>query len=164
MEWLPPTLAGLAALMLLIAAVCDIRRFEIPDSLSIAILVLAIGFGFTQPDFPWLWHGASFLLMFAFGAGLFALGWMGGGDVKLLTAAAAWTTLTGLPMMLGSILMAGGALAAFLLAARAIARRNGGSAETLPGPLRPGAPLPYAIAIAGGIFWWASRVWPLWAA
>lgn len=161
MDWLPLTFAGLAALMLLIAAACDIRRFEIPDSLSIAILVLAIGFGFTQADFPWAWHGASFLVMFAFGAGLFAMGWMGGGDVKLLAASAAWTTLMGLPMMLGNILMAGGVLAALLLAARAIAKWRGATAETLPGPLQQGAPLPYAIAIAGGIFWWAWRVWPL---
>ena len=64
MEWLPLILAGLAALMLVIAAICDIRRFEIPDSLSIAILVLAVIFGFTQADFLWLWHGASFLVMF----------------------------------------------------------------------------------------------------
>lgn len=161
MDWLPLTFAGLAALMLLIAAACDIRRFEIPNRLSVAILLLAVAFGFTQPDFPWLWHGASFLVMFAFGAGLFALGWMGGGDVKLLAAAAAWTTLKGLPMMLGSILVAGGVLAAFLLAARAIAKRRGAPADTLPGPLRQGAPLPYAIAIAGGLFWWAWRVWAL---
>lgn len=161
MAWLPLALAGLAASMLLIAAFCDIRRFEIPDSLSIAILVLGIAFGFTQPDFPWLWHGASFLVMFLFGAGLFAMGWMGGGDVKLLAAAAAWTTLKGLPMMLGSILMAGGLLAAILLAARFVARSRGLAAEGLPGPLRPGAPLPYAIAIAAGLFWWAWRIWPL---
>jgi prepilin peptidase CpaA len=161
MEWLPLILAGLAALMLVIAAICDIRRFEIPDSLSIAILVLAVIFGFTQADFLWLWHGASFLVMFLLGAGLFALGWMGGGDVKLLAAAAAWTTLKGLPIMLSSILMAGGVLAALLLAARAIVKWRVATPEDMPGPLRPGAPLPYAIAIAGGIFWWAWRIWPL---
>lgn len=161
LAWLPLALPGLAALMLLIAAACDIARFEIPDSLSILILGLAVIFGFTQPGFPWAWHGASFLVMFALGAWLFAMGWMGGGDVKLLAAAAAWTTLKGLPLMLGAILLAGGVLAAFLLAARAIARRGGASAQDLPGPLREGAPLPYAIAIAGGIFWWAWRTWPL---
>ncbi len=161
MEWLPFSFAGLAALMLLIAAVCDIRRFEIPDSLSIAIFALAVAFGLTQPDFPWLWHGASFLLMFGIGAGLFAMGWMGGGDVKLMAAAAAWTTLAGLPLMLGSILIAGGVLAAVLLIARAMARRQGATAEGLPGPLRDGAPLPYAIAIAAGLFLWAWRTWPL---
>lgn len=160
-DWLPSLFAGLAALMLLIAALCDIRRFEIPDSLSVAILALAVAYGLTQPGFPWLWHGASFLVMFAIGAGLFAMGWMGGGDVKLLTAAAAWTTLKGLPMMLGGILLAGGLLAAILLASRAVAKRRGAGADELPGPLREGAPLPYAIAIAGGIFWWVWRAWPI---
>ncbi len=161
MPWLAPLFAALAGAMLLIAAFWDIRRFEIPDSLSIAILALAVAFGFTQPDFPWLWHGASFLAMFAAGALLFALGWMGGGDIKLMTAAAAWTTLKGLPAMLAAILLAGGVLALLLLAARAVARRSASGQQALPGPLRDGAPLPYAIAIAGGIFWWAFRHWPI---
>ncbi|MCG2840565.1 prepilin peptidase [Sandaracinobacter sp. RS1-74] len=161
MQWLPLLFAGLAGLMLLIAALCDIRRFEIPDSLSIAILALAVAYGLTQPGFPWLWHGASLLLMFGIGAGLFAIGWMGGGDVKLLVASAAWTTLKGLPMLLAGVMLAGGVLAILLLAGRAVAKRAGAPADSMPGPLREGAPLPYAIAIAGGIFWWAWRTWPL---
>lgn len=160
-DWIPLVLAGAAGLTLLVAAACDIRRFEIPDSLSVILLVLAVGYGLTQPDFQWLWHGASLLVMFAAGAGLFALGWMGGGDIKLLTAAAAWTTLKGLPMMLAGVMVAGGILAALLLVGRAVARRSGRPTDSLPGPLRDGAPLPYAIAIAGGIFWWAWRTWPI---
>ena len=52
-------------------------------------------------------------------------------------------------------------LAALLLAARAIVKWRVATPEDMPGPLRPGAPLPYAIAIAGGVFWWACRIWPL---
>ena len=38
-----------------------------------------------------IWHnGVVFLGVFALGCGLFSLRWMGGGDVKLMTACALW--------------------------------------------------------------------------
>jgi Flp pilus assembly protein protease CpaA len=81
-------LAALAAL-LLAAAVCDLKRREIPHWVVIGIAVLA-------PPFWWangldLWPdvvsqvGVA-ALIFAVFAAAFAFGWMGGGDVKLLTA------------------------------------------------------------------------------
>ncbi len=158
---LSEALLALALLFLLAAAVADMRRFEIPDTFSIALIALAIAFGFTQPDFPWLAHGAALLLMFALGALLFSLGWMGGGDVKVLTGTAAWVGLQGLLMQLAGVAIAGGLLALVLLLVRAGGRIADVPDERMPRMFQAGAPLPYAVAIAGGTIWWAWRAWPL---
>jgi prepilin peptidase CpaA len=153
--------AGAAALALLVSCVCDLRRFEIPDTLSVVILLAAFAFGLATPGFEWLWHLAGLGLMFAVGLGLFAAGWMGGGDIKLLVAVAMWTGLGGLPALLVGVSLAGGALALVLLGSRAVLKASGMPFETMPGPLKPGAPMPYALAITGGALWWAAKSWPL---
>lgn len=149
-----------AALSLLIACACDLRRFEIPDTLSVVILIGAIGFGLATPEFGWLWHAGGLLVMFGIGLALFAAGWMGGGDIKLLVTTAAWTGLQGLPAYLVGVSLAGGVLAIVLLASRAGFRTAGIAPDRMPGPLQPGAPMPYALAIAGGAFWWAATTNP----
>ncbi|QNN66094.1 prepilin peptidase [Sphingomonas rhizophila] len=89
------------ALMLLAAAVWDLRTRTIPDPLNIAIALLA-------PVFWWsagieLWPDvalriAAALAIFLVFYGLFCLGGMGGGDVKMVGAVALWfgwkTTIT----------------------------------------------------------------------
>jgi len=155
------TILALALLCLLAAAVADVTRFEIPDTLSIALIALAIAFGFTQPDFPWLMHGAALVLMFGLGALLFSIGWMGGGDVKVLTGTAAWVGLQGLLMQLAGVAIAGGMLALVLLLARAGSRMATIPEDRMPRIFHAGAPLPYAVAIAGGTIWWAWKNWPL---
>lgn len=144
---------GLAGAVLFLAALSDLRRFEIPDGLSIAIAVLAAVHLAVTPGFVWfpdgLLHLASGILVFAAGAGLFTLGAMGGGDVKLLAALSLWAPLPELPQLLAPVFVAGGALAALLLAVRR-AFRPAGAPRLLAG----GAPLPYAVAIfAGGVIW-----------
>jgi prepilin peptidase CpaA len=98
--------------------------------------------------------------MFAAGALLFAIGWMGGGDIKLLTGTAAWVGLKGLPLQLAGVALAGGLLSLVLILVRAGCRRAGIQPEHMPRIFRPDAPLPYAVAIAAGTFWWAWRFWP----
>lgn len=157
---LPMLCAGVAALCLLVACACDLRRFEIPDTLSILILLSAIGYGLATPGFDWLMHGGGLAVMFAGGLALFAAGWMGGGDIKLLVATAAWSGLNGLPAYLVGVSLAGGVLALVLLVSRAGFRTAGIAPDRMPGPLQPGAPMPYALAIAGGAFWWVLTVRP----
>jgi prepilin peptidase CpaA len=153
--------AGAAGLALLVSCLCDLRRFEIPDTLSIVILLSACAFGLATPGFEWLWHLAGLGVMFAVGLGLFAAGWMGGGDIKLLVATAMWTGLQGLPSFLLGVSLAGGGLAMVLLGSRAALKAAGVETDRMPGPLRPGAPMPYAIAITGGAVGWAAHSWPL---
>jgi prepilin peptidase CpaA len=153
-DWLPLLLAAAALVCVIIAAAWDVRHFLIPNELSIALVTLALLYGLLTPGFGWLSHILAPLAVFGVGLLLFAKGWMGGGDIKLLTAVSAWTGLKGLLPLLVGISLAGGVLALVLiLARRAFAGRPG------PRILAADAPLPYAVAILGGTLWWASLAW-----
>lgn len=86
-------LLALLAIALLVAAGTDLQRREIDNWLNLAI---ALG----APAFWWagglpLWPEVALqvavaLGVFALAAGLFAIGQMGGGDVKLIAALALW--------------------------------------------------------------------------
>lgn len=86
-------LLALLAIALLFAACTDLRRRQIDNWLNAAIALAA-------PAFWWaggleLWPGIALHLgvalgAFALAAGLFAIGQMGGGDVKLIAALALW--------------------------------------------------------------------------
>lgn len=155
---LPAILAGLGGGLLLLAALSDLRRFEIPDALSIGLALLALLHLAVLPDgFLALLPArlGGFALVFAAGVLLFALGVMGGGDVKLLSALALWTSLAGLPRLLLPILFSGGVLAIVLLAARWLAAVVVPAGRAPPPLLARGAPLPYAVAIFAGTAFWA---------
>ena len=62
--------------------------------------------------------------MFAFGLLAFARGWLGGGDVKLMTAIAAWTGITGLPLLFIAVSVAGGGLALVYAVGRRLVRQS----------------------------------------
>jgi prepilin peptidase CpaA len=132
-------LFGVLALLLLSAGIEDARTREIANWKNIAIALLA----------PlWWWaHGMALwpdvavqvgiaLLVFAFFAGAFALGQMGGGDVKLIGALALWLPVVPLMWMLVIMSLLGGALTLLLVAEKWI--RRGGK------PLE----IPYGVAIA----------------
>lgn len=72
----------------LVAAVAfDLRSREIPDSLSVCLLILALcATGFDLHGVGWLDALAGLSLGFAIGAVLFRLGGFGGGDVKLVAS------------------------------------------------------------------------------
>ena len=153
--------ALVALACLVAAAIADMRTFEIPNALSIGLLAAAVGYGLVTPVFDWLMHGASLVAMFTVGLAVFSRGWMGGGDIKLLVALAAWTPLGGLLLQLALVGIAGGVLALVLIIARRGAAAAGRSPETVPRMFRNDAPLPYAAAILGGAVWWGALNWPL---
>jgi prepilin peptidase CpaA len=151
-------LALVALLCVLAAAVCDVRAFEIPDTLSIVLLATALGYGLLTPGFGWVSHIAAPAAFFALGLVLFARGWMGGGDIKLMTGIAAWSGLGGLVTVLLGTAIAGGVVTLVLILARkAMAGRDPARA---PRVFHGDAPIPYAVAIAIGTCWWAWQVWP----
>lgn len=153
----PLVLAALALVCAVLAAGFDVMKFEIPDEISIALVVMAAAYGLMTPGFGWLSHAAAPVIVFGVGLFIFSRGWMGGGDIKLLTALSAWTGLAGLPLLLVGTALAGGVLSLTLL----IARRFNADAHG-PRLIHPGAPLPYAVAILGGAGYFAMRVWPIW--
>jgi prepilin peptidase CpaA len=151
-------LASLALGALIAAAVYDVVRFEIPDMLSIIILVTGLGHGALMAGFDWTSHLAAMALVLTIGLLVFRLGAMGGADIKLLVAVACWTGLAGLAQQLTAVVLAGGGLALVLLFVRAVAKLAV-APEHLPRIAQRGAPLPYAVAIAAGTGWWAYSNW-----
>jgi len=129
---------------LIYAAATDIKARIIPNPLVVAIAVVAPLYWWATglslwPDMGWQLGVAG--IVFAVGAGLFALGQMGGGDVKLLTALALW--FPPLPMVNLLIIMAliGAALTLFMLI-----RHKWQKAEGQP-------EVPYGVAIAFAGLW-----------
>lgn len=103
-------LLGVLAALLLAAAVVDLKKREIPHIVVIAIGLLAIPFWWTSGLSLWpeiaiqLALGAAVLAVFTI---MFAFGWMGGGDVKLLAVLALWLPWQALVTMLIIMSLAG---------------------------------------------------------
>jgi len=85
------TLLFFPALMVF-AAVSDLLTLTISNRISIALVVLFIPMAFAcgLPATEILWHLACGAAMLIFTFGLFARGWIGGGDAKLAAATAIW--------------------------------------------------------------------------
>ncbi len=132
------------AIALLIAAFTDIRRRQIDNWLNVGIVLAA-------PLFWWsgglaLWPDVAMQLGVALGAfailaGLFALGAMGGGDVKLLTALALWVKPEWFLELVIIMALLGGILT-IVMGAWHIARRQ-----------RDRLAIPYGVAISAAGLW-----------
>jgi prepilin peptidase CpaA len=143
---------GLFMGLLLIAAANDIASMTIPNWVSV-FLALSFPFFAYWLDFSFfdiLWHFVFGAFVLALGIGLFSAGFLGGGDVKVLAAAAVWTGLDGFAAFLTATLLAGGGLAVILLAARRLAEPHDDRPAFLNRLLDPGNGAPYAVAIAVG--------------
>ena len=117
----------------------------------------AVLFGLGTPGFDWA-EGGDF---FAFGLLAFARGWLGGGDVKVMTGCACWATLGTLAAQVVLIAIAGGVLALVLMLLRRGLAVAGVTGDDAPRLVQVGADLPYAVGIAGGMAVWAWRFLPL---
>ena len=141
-------LLGLLASMLLAAALLDLRSRTIPNGLNLAIALLAVPFWWSTGLAPWpdmaLQAGVAALVFTAF-AGAFALGAMGGGDVKMAAALALWLPEKAVLLLLVIMSLAGGALTLAMLIRHRMAKREE--------PLE----IPYGVAIAFGGLWLISE-------
>lgn len=128
----------LLALLLLVAATTDISSRVIPNALNLVVALLAVPWwfatGLTGAEMGVQLIIASVVL--AVFAGCFAIGMMGGGDVKLIAALALWLPLPQLMTMLVWMAIAGGVLTLAML----IVHRSRRSARALE--------IPYGVAIA----------------
>ena len=118
-EWIQLLAAALTVVLLIVAAVSDIPRYRIPNAIVYGIVAaFALGaiFNFAWPAIAW--PVAAGVVMFLLGAGLFAFGLFGGGDVKLVAAMALWTSFADLPRFLLIMGAAGGLLGLVLLLKR----------------------------------------------
>lgn len=140
------------AIALVIAAFTDFRRRQIDNWLNAAIALGAplfwFAMGLTLPEIGWQIGIA--IASFAVLAGLFALGAMGGGDVKLLTALALWIRPDWFLQLIVIMALLGGILT-IVFGAWHIARRH-----------RDRIAIPYGVAIsAAGLWVLASQYLPV---
>ena len=134
-------LLALLALILVVAAVIDVRTFTISNRLNLAVALLA-------PLYWWsialpLWPDVAIQIgmavaVFAALAVAFYMGMMGGGDVKLAAALALWFSPFSTLRFLVFMSIAGGVLTLVVMVAHRVRGKEG----------RP--EIPYGVAIAIG--------------
>lgn len=132
------------ATLLLVAAFTDIRRRQIDNWLNLAVAIGAPLFWWTSGLSLWPDIGIQLgmaLATFVVLAGLFALGAMGGGDVKLLAALALWFEPTSFLRVLVIMALIGGVLTLGMGAWHVMRRQ------------RDKLAIPYGVAIATAGIW-----------
>jgi prepilin peptidase CpaA len=143
---------------LMTAAYTDYSSMKIPNK-----IVVALFFAFFL-TLPLHWQGlpvlgehlGMFAAFFAAGFAMFALGWMGGGDAKLMAAIALWFGWAdALPFILYTTLF-GAAIALFLMMSSKFAPVRLKTSAFGMKMYQGGKDMPYGIALAAG----ALFVWP----
>jgi prepilin peptidase CpaA len=145
-------LAALPALMT-VGGLNDLTTMKIPNWVSMALMAAFIPAGLLA-GLPWMAFavhcGIGMAVLFV-GAVFFALRWIGGGDAKLMAAAALWLGPPGLLPFVLFVGLAGGAFCLVLLSARTWLQVY---ALNAPGwvarLLQPKGDIPYGVAIAIG--------------
>jgi prepilin peptidase CpaA len=140
------------AIALLVAAITDLRTRRISNWLNGAIALGAPLFWWASGLSPWpeiaMQVGIA-LAVFAVLAVLFAIGAMGGGDVKLLTALALWIAPAWFLQLILMMALLGGVLTIAFGSWHLIHRRR----ERLA--------IPYGVAIAtAGLWVLSTHYWP----
>ncbi|MXO84652.1 peptidase [Altererythrobacter aurantiacus] len=141
-------LIAFLAIALLVAAITDIRSRKIENRLVLAVAVVA-------PAFWWasgvsLWPGVAMqigfaLVVFAILYAIWSFGLIGGGDIKLLTAIALWTTPVPFLQMLMVMALAGGVLS-IIFAILHFKRKRSDRIQ-----------VPYGVAITVGGLWMVAN-------
>jgi prepilin peptidase CpaA len=136
---------------LLIAAACqDVAKLTISNIFpTLIVLLFPVWIAVIGPE-PDIWmNGVNFLMVLGIGIGLFALQWLGGGDVKLFAAVSLWFDFSGIVPLIFYIAVGGGMLALILMLVR----------RAVPAGMRHRldwvifarrGPIPYGVAIAAG--------------
>jgi prepilin peptidase CpaA len=145
------------------AGVMDLLTMTIPNRISIGLIAAFLVAALVAP-LGWTEiasHIGAGLLMLGVGIALFAGGFLGGGDAKLLAAAALWFGFEGLVEYLLLVSVTGGALVMAILFYRGIAPPLW--AYRQPWAMRLHAKaggVPYGIALAtAGLWLYPSTIW-----
>ncbi len=139
-------------LTMLTAALKDASTMTIPNWISLVLL------GAFALCMPFVWQGlpdfgehiGSGVAMFALGFAMFAFGWLGGGDAKLMAATSFWWTWTDLLMYVTYSTLAGGALAIFIMVGRKYIPVRVMTAPWMHTMFKDQKKMPYGLALAFG--------------
>ncbi len=142
------------AIILVVAAVIDVRTFTISNELNATVALMA-------PLYWWsialpFWPDAMIqigvaLAVFAVLAVTFYMGMMGGGDVKLAAALALWFSPASTIKFLVIMSLAGGLLTVIVLILHRIKARRAVDGSDEKESEKP--EVPYGVAIAAGALW-----------
>ncbi len=134
------------------AALNDANAMKIPNRiplLTFAGFVLMIPLTWT--GFPALFeHLQVGITLFAAGFAMFALGWMGGGDAKLLAATAFWFTWPDVFTYMVYTSLFGGALTLFIMLGRQFIPVKVLTSQWAQTMFRDETKIPYGLALAAG--------------
>lgn len=145
----------LFSIPLIIAALNDAASMKIPNWVSVALIA---GYFLIV---PFVWQGfADFgvhllvgLTFLVAGFAMFAFGWLGGGDAKLMAAAALWMTWPDSVVFILYTTLFGAALGLFLLVGRAFIPVRVMTSAWMYTMFKDQKKMPYGLAIAaGGIY------------
>lgn len=137
-------LLAILVVLLLCAAVTDLKARIIANRLNLGVALLAPAYWWASGLSPWpdmALQAAIGIAVFALFAALFAFGWMGGGDVKLLGALGLWLPLVPLTRMLFAMALLGGVLTLVVVAVHRLRK------------LKTSPEVPYGVAIACAGLW-----------
>jgi prepilin peptidase CpaA len=154
MNTLQAALLTVYPVLVIVAALTDVTSFTIPNRISVLLFVaffpaaLALGRPPAEAGLDLL----VCLSALVAGMGMFAAGWIGGGDAKLFAAVSLWLGLGALPAFLLTTAIAGGGFAMLLMNVRSSPLRPYLSTgpQWLARLATPGAEVPYGVAIAVG--------------
>jgi prepilin peptidase CpaA len=153
-----------APVLMVFAASYDLLTMTIPNRLSLLMLAMFVlcallaSFGWMETGL----HLSAGALVLAVGIGMFAAGWVGGGDVKFAAATAVWLGYAQLVEYLFVSALAGGVLTLAILALRRLPLPATMQSWTWLDRLHnPTNGVPYGIALAFGGLMVIPRS-PLW--
>ncbi len=147
---------GLYLALLAMAAACDVWKFIIPNLVSVALVLLFFATVLMLPfDVTWLSHLGAAAACLVVGAAMFYRGWMGAGDVKLMTALSLWAGFQHMPVLLFHVCIAGGVFALFMIFLRRLVMgmmvlQSSAGGPSLPRILTIGEEIPFGVAIVFG--------------
>jgi prepilin peptidase CpaA len=146
------------------AVITDVTQLRIPNIVAIVLAVAFVPFALmSEGGWPHMWPnlllaGGTFLVLFTF----FALGWLGAGDVKLLSAVMLWAGIGQGPQLIVIVALLGGVFAVLLLVIKRATKYY---------PWIPAMPIlgqvsrwartrtvPYALPIGIGALWIAPAI------
>jgi prepilin peptidase CpaA len=139
------------AAILIMAAIWDAKTFRIPNRFSLFVLLAYPLHALLNPGaVPFALLTAA--VMLAIGVALFARGWMGGGDVKLLTVCALWAGSDHIATFVLITGLVGAAMSLVMMSSYrfplALALQRVGCARA--SEVLIGRAVPYGVAIAAG--------------
>jgi len=148
---------------MLVVLYFDVTRYIIPNWL-VGLMLLAYPAAVMMARNPIDWKMAivGMTVVLVCGYLVFAMKWMGGGDIKLITACALWVGLRNLPDFIFITALIGGAFSLGVWGFRKALPHMPVKPFRGPTPriLRDGEPVPYGVAISFGflLMIWTGKI------